>query len=78
MRLEPDAARHDEDRPPIPQRLNRTAQPTQEFVHALRVVVVVEHALEEDGKLVDHEEHRSFVVGAVPEQPFAECRQLPA
>ena len=72
QRLEPDAARHDEDRPLIPQRLNRTTQPTQEFVHALRVAVVVEHALEEDGQLVDREEHRGFVVGAVPEQLFAE------
>ena len=50
--------------------MENTAQPTQELVHPSYVAVMVEHPLEEDRQLVDDQENRLILCGAITEQLF--------
>ena len=69
--LEPDAAGQDEDQGAGVELLNDLAKPAQERVDPLGAVVLTEHALEEYRQLVDDEEDRLFVRGAVADELLA-------
>ena len=67
-RFEADAARYDEDRWAISEMLKHAAQPAQELLDPLYVIVMGQHALEEDRQLIDGQEHWLVLSCAVAEQ----------
>ena len=72
QRLKADTSGDDEDGCVVSELLQSSAQPTQEFFDAARITVIGVHALEKDGQLVDGEEHRLAICGAVTQQLLAE------
>ncbi len=69
--LEPDAAGQDEDQGAGVEPLNDLAEPAQERVDPLGAVVLTEYALEEYRQLVDDEEDRLVMRGAVADELLA-------
>ncbi len=66
--LEADAARNDEDRRVVSEILQCSAQPTQESFDPVWITVIGQHTLQEDGQLIDGQEHGSVMGSAVAKQ----------
>ena len=67
-RCEPDAARYEKNRGVLAECLEHAAQPAQEFVDPMWVIILAKHSLEEDRQLVDDQEHRAALRRTIAKQ----------